>query len=262
MITIKDLEFKYGQKMLFENLSVDIPKGKFVSIIGPNGCGKSTLLKLINNELDYQQGQVLIEGVDSKDLSPLERAKLLAFNRQNVNQVFPFTCLDYVLMGRRPHKGHFEDYHQNDLKIVENAFNETDTLGFIEKKLNEISGGELQRINLAKVLTQNTSYLLLDESFSAMDIYYKIKSLELLKKKVTSDRCIICVMHDLNLVYQYSDYVILMKEGKVYAQGMPNEVLNEGTIKAVYGILVEYIKNKGFLIRGEQHEKNDNFGIG
>lgn len=262
MITIKDLKFKYGQKLLFEGLSVDIPKGKFVSIIGPNGCGKSTLLKVINNELDYQQGQILIEGVDSKDLSPLERAKLLAFNRQTVNQVFPFTCLDYVLMGRRPHKGHFEDYTQDDLKIVENAFSETDTLNFIEKKLNEISGGELQRINLAKILTQNTPYLLLDESFSAMDIYYKIKSLELLKKKMTQDRCIVCVMHDLNLVYQYSDYVILMKEGQIYAKGMPDEVLNEVTIKAVYGIQVEYIKNKGFLIRGEQHEKNDNFAIG
>ncbi|MBI9014479.1 MAG: ABC transporter ATP-binding protein [Clostridiales bacterium] len=262
MISIKNLKFKYDQKLLFEGLSVDIPKGKFVSIIGPNGCGKSTLLKVINNELSYMQGQILIEGVDSMNMSPLERAKLLAFNRQTVNQVFPFTCLDYVLMGRRPHKGHFEDYTQNDLEIVENAFAETDTLNFIEKKLDEISGGELQRINLAKVLTQNTSYLLLDESFSAMDIYYKIKSLELLKKKMTQDRCILCVMHDLNLVYQFSDYVILMKEGKIYAEGMPDEVLTESTIKAVYGIHVEYIKNKGFLIRGEQHEKNDNFGIG
>jgi len=84
----------------------------------------------------------------------------------------------------------------------------------------------------------------------------------LLKKKIRNDRCIVCVMHDLNLVYQYSDYVILMKDGKIYAHGMPDEVLNEVTIKAVYGILVEYIKNKGFLIRGGQHEKNDNFGIG
>lgn len=256
MITIDSVSFNYDKKALFDNLSLDIPKGKFVSIIGPNGCGKSTLLKLIANELQYKRGKISIEGQDSKDLSPKDLSKILAFNRQQVNQVFPFTCLDYVLMGRRPHKKQFEDYTKEDLEIVEHAFKETETTSFIEKKLNELSGGELQRINLAKVLTQNTSILLLDESFSAMDIYHTIKSLELLRNRLSEGKSIVCVMHDLNLVYRFSDYIILMKEGQVYAKGAPNDVLTETNIEAVYGIQVEYIKNKGFLIRGGLNEED------
>lgn len=258
MISFKSVSFSYGQKLLFDQLSLDIPLGQFVSIIGPNGCGKSTMLKLINNEIDYSQGSISIKGEDSKNLSPMKRSKLLAFNRQQVNQVFPFTCLDYVLMGRRPHKTQFEDYSKEDLEIVEKSFILTDTLSFVEKKLNQLSGGELQRINLAKVLTQDTDYLLLDESFSAMDIYHKIKSLDLLKERINPDKSIVCVMHDLNLVYHYSDYIVLMKEGQIYAKGKTEHVLNEANIKAVYGIQVEYIKDKGFLIKGGHNEENFN----
>ncbi|MCH4888257.1 ABC transporter ATP-binding protein [Acidaminobacter sp. JC074] len=249
MIEIKNLFFSYGKKTIFESLDLVIPESQFVSIIGPNGCGKSTLLKLLSNDLDYQRGQIHIEGKAQGDYSTGEFSRLLSFNRQDVNGIFPFTCLDYVLMGRRPYKTHFEDFTKDDLNLVEKFLKMTDTEDFIHASLNEVSGGELQRINLAKCLVQDTPYLLLDESFSAMDIYHTIKSLNMLKG--LSDKNIICVMHDLNLVYQYSDHVILLKDGKVYAEGIPKEVLTEDAIKAVYGISMEYIENKGYIIRGE-----------
>ncbi len=248
MIEVKNLSFSYNNKDIFNNLSVHIPEGKFVSIIGPNGCGKSTLLKLINDDLDYKQGTVLIDGQNATSLSPLDRSKLLAFNRQLNSQVFPFSCLDYVLMGRRPYKNRFEDYNQEDISMVESVLKKTNTESFINKKLNEISGGELQRINFAKILVQDTPYIFLDESFSAMDVFYKIESLNTLKNEY-SDKTIVCVMHDLNLVYTYSDYVILLNEGKVFKEGSPKEVLTEGNINIVYKIDVDYIDGKGFLFR-------------
>ncbi len=248
MIEIKNLSFSYNNKVIFDKLSVNIPKGKFVSIIGPNGCGKSTLLKLINNDLNYKQGEILIDGNVSTSLSPLDKSKLLAFNRQLSSQVFPFSCLDYVLMGRRPYKNRFEDYNKEDIFIVESVLKKTNTESFINKKLNEISGGELQRINFAKILVQNTPYIFLDESFSAMDVFYKIESLNTLKNEY-SDKTIVCVMHDLNLVYTYSDYVILLDNGKVFKAGTPQEVLTEGNINIVYKIEVDYIDGKGFLFR-------------
>jgi len=249
MIKIKDLHFSYGKKVIFESLNLMIPDSKFVSIIGPNGCGKSTLLRLIGKDLDYQQGEIQIEGKALSDYSTASFSKLLAFNRQQVSGLFPFTCLDYVLMGRRPYKAQFEDYTKEDLNLVEKFLKLTDTMDFVHSTLNEVSGGELQRINLAKNLIQDTPILLLDESFSAMDIYHTVNSLNMLKNS-KRQKCIVCVMHDLNLVYQYSDYVILLKDGLLYAQGAPKEVLTEDAIKAVYGIQMEYIENKGYIIKG------------
>jgi|LGVE01.1.fsa_nt_gb iron complex transport system ATP-binding protein len=262
MISIKNLSFNYGKQVIFDQLNLDIPSNSFVSIIGPNGCGKSTLLKLIGRDLNYKQGKIEIEGKSLCDYSTKDYSKLTAFNRQQVIGLFPFTCLDYLLMGRRPYHEQFEDYDTDDLQLVESVLKMTDTTSFIEKKLNEISGGELQRINLAKIFIQDTPIMLLDESFSAMDIYHTIESLQMLKSKVTNNKSVICVMHDLNLVYQYSDFVILLKNGKVHTTGAPTEVLSEYTIKEVYGINVEYIKNKGFIFRGGRNEENSITGMG
>lgn len=254
MIEINKLNFSYKNKTIFSDFNLSIPSG-FVSIIGPNGCGKSTLLKLLSKDLDYKSGEISIDGKTFEDYQTKDFSKLLAFNRQQMTGVFPFTCLDFVLMGRRPYKENFEDYTKEDLTLVEETLGRTETMDFIHKKLNEISGGELQRINLAKIMVQDTKYMLLDESFSAMDVFYTIQSLNLLKKMKSKN--IICVMHDLNLVYQYSDYVILLKEGHVYKKGSPKEVMTEEVIKAVYGIDVDYIENKGFIFRGEKYEEDN-----
>lgn len=247
MIKIQDLTFSYGQKQLFHNFNLEVPSDQFVAIIGPNGCGKSTLLKLISYEINNQQGELLIEGKALRDYSTKELALTLAYNRQHVEGIFPFTCLDYVMMGRRPHKQDFEDYSMEDYLKVEAYMKETDTLEFLEKKLTDISGGERQRVSLAKHLVQETPYLLLDESFSAMDIHHKLKSLRLLKEMSSSKKLIVCVMHDLNLVYQYSDYVIVLDKGRLIDHGQTKNVLTEELIHHVFGIHVEHIPEKGFI---------------
>ncbi len=249
MISIKDLSFSYATREVIQGLNVDIAANKFTSIIGPNGCGKTTLLKIIAGELDYLRGAISFDGSDGKGLSSQQRARLLAFNRQQSSRLFPFTCLDYVLMGRRPHRQRFEDYNQVDLKVVETAMQETDTLAFIDKKLDEISGGELQRVNLARVLAQDAPYILCDESFSAMDIAYKHQMMSLLREKTFVQKTVVSVVHDINLAYTYSDWVILMQRGQVVAAGHPDDVLTVAQIRQVFDIEVEYVKDKGYFIR-------------
>lgn len=250
MIDIKSMTFSYDNKNIFEDFNLHIPRNKFISIIGPNGCGKSTLLKLISKELKQSSGEIYVDNKNIQELKPIDFAKILSFNRQQVSNIFPFTCLDYVMLGRRPYKNQFEDYNLNDFNLVEKYLKETFTYEFLEKKLNQVSGGELQRINLAKILIQETEIILLDESFSAMDLYYTVSNLNLLKKTVKKNVTIVCVMHDLNLVYQYSDHIILLNHGEVYKSGKPDDVLTVETIKDVYKIDVEKIENKGFYIIG------------
>ncbi len=252
MITIRDLDFSYKTKQVLKQLSVDINKDSFTSIIGPNGCGKTTLLKIIAGELDYLRGNIAIDERDNKSLSAQQRSKMLAFNRQQSGRIFPFTCLDYVLMGRRPHKQQFEDYNKDDLKVVEHAMQETETLEFVNKKLDEISGGELQRVNLARILAQDTDYVFCDESFSAMDIAYKHQMMSLLKGKTTQQKTVVSVVHDINLAYTYSDYVIVIKHGQLKAVGTPDDVLTVAQIREVFNIDVEYVKGKGYFIRRKQ----------
>ena len=135
MINIKSLEFSYDDKKIFKDFDLHIPRSKFVSIIGPNGCGKSTLLKLISKELKSDSGDICISEYNVNLLKPIELARLLAFNRQQVSNIFPFTCLDYVMLGRRPYKQQFEDYHLDDLELVEKYLKETHSYEFLEKIL-------------------------------------------------------------------------------------------------------------------------------
>lgn len=250
MITIKDLNFSYSKKNIFNNLNLTIPNG-FISIVGPNGCGKTTLLKLIGRELDYKQGSIHIEGLSIKEMPLMTYAQTLAFNRQNVTNDYPLSCLDYVLLGRRPYKHQFEDYNDEDLELLHHIMEETQTLLYAEKHLTELSGGELQRVNLAKILLQDTPYILLDESFSAMDIHHAVEALKMLKR---TNKQIICVMHDLNLVYQFSDHVIVLKEGELYDDGPTKDTVTEKMIKDVFHIDMSYIDDRGFLMKGATHE--------
>lgn len=251
MIQISDLSYAYGRKPLFDAVSLELDPGQFISILGPNGCGKSTLLNLITGYLTPTTGRVAISGHQIHAMKDLQRAQLFTMVRQQQGNLFPYRCADYILLGRRPHRHMLEDYTEEDIRIAEAVMATTFTEPFSEKLLHELSGGEFQRVVFAKALAQQTAYLFLDEAFSAMDIYHTIKCMDILKQMVRSQQAtVVCVMHDMNMAYRYSDSIVLMKEGSVVGAGKPKDVLTETSIKAVYGIDVEYIKNKGFLIQG------------
>jgi iron complex transport system ATP-binding protein len=256
MIKLDNVTYSYNKSQsLFNNINLEIKGGKFITILGPNGCGKSTLLKLISGQIEAKKGSVLHfiddDYVDICSREPKQLAKHFSFISQRNSNIFPYTCFDFVLLGRRPYRDLFEDYSNEDFSIVEHIMKKTDTFQFANKKLSQISGGESQRIIFAKALAQKTKLLILDEAFSAMDIKYRIKCLDYLKELVKEDNnTVISVMHDMNLAYKYSDYIFLLNHGEIHKEGVPDTVLNIDIIKEVYGITVEKVYNKGFIIIG------------
>lgn len=248
MISIDNISFEYGPKAIFNHLSLNMPNKGLVTIIGPNGCGKSTLMKLISGDLKPSKGEILIDGLHISDIKVLQLARKLAYCRQNIQSEFPMACLDYILLGRRPFKARFEDYSQADFDMVELMIKKTESSAFIESKLNELSGGERQRINFTKILTQDTPIMIFDESFSAMDLKYRLFCLNVLRE-LASKKLIITVLHDINLAYLYSNHLIVMKDGKIIKEGC-KDILSEDLIKEVYEVEVEFIEEKGFYLGG------------
>lgn len=250
MISVEKLSFSYGKKSIFENLDIKLQKGQFISLLGPNGCGKSTLLNLMSGHLSPGLGNISIDGDNVHTLDDIEKARKFTFVRQQQGNIFPYLCMDYVLLGRRPYKNSFEDFTDEDFTLAQIAMEKAHVLDFAGKHLHELSGGELQRVVFAKSLAQQTQYIFLDEPFSAMDIFYSIHCLGELRKKVRDENAtVVCVMHDINLALQHSDYVVLLSRGKVHSAGPAGAVLTPDSIKDVYGIHVDKIEDRGFFIR-------------
>jgi len=241
-IKIRDLEWKFGDRQILWDISLTVNKGYFYSIIGPNGSGKTTLLRNISKSLEPKHDCVFIDDIDVTKLSSRNMAKKLSVVPQNTNIEFGFTVIDIVLMGRSPYMRRFESESSRDLEIAEMAMRATNTWYLRDKRINEISGGERQRVILARALAQDTNIMLLDEPVSQLDIHHQIEIMETIRTLIKSrGMTVIAVMHDLNLAAQYSDYIILMNKGKVVCQGTPQEVITKENIMKVY-------KLEGYII--------------
>ncbi|CAH2212030.1 ABC transporter ATP-binding protein [Tepidibacter aestuarii] len=250
MIKVEAVSFKYNEKMILDSISLDVDKGKFLSIIGPNGSGKTTLLNLLTGYLKADKGSIEYMGKNISNYSVEELSQNFAVINQKGDIKFPFTCLEIVMMGRKPFLKRINKLSQIDKKIVYKAMESTDTLKFANSIITQISGGEFQRVMIAKALTQEPKVLFLDEAFSAMDISQKIKCLKIIKKLVdTKNVTVISVIHDLNLAYMFSDEVCVLKDGKVVANGKTNDVMTTDFIGEVFDIQVDQVEDKGFLIR-------------
>lgn len=244
-LQIKDLEFGYGKGLVIKGIDFNVEKGKFISIIGPNGSGKSTLLKTLNNIYNPSKGNIVLEDKDIKTYKKRDLAKKIALVPQDTNIDYDFTVEDIVMMGRHPYKNRFEKENSNDYKIVEESLKMTNTLKLRKRPITEISGGERQRVIIAKALAQNPSTILLDEPTSNLDINHQIDILSLLRflnnKKNTT---VILVIHDINLAARYSDEIILLHDGKILGKGKPEEVITRDNIEMAYGMKVAIEKNK------------------
>lgn len=249
IIEVNNLTFGYLDKEVLKNVSFAVEQPSIVTILGPNGCGKSTLMENMVGYLQGNKGEVLIKNKVVCAYTDRERAKTYTFVQQQQGVRFPYQCLDFVLLGRRPHHERFEALTDRDYAVTEKYMKLTKTYDFAKRPIHTLSGGEFQRLLFAKALVQETDIIFLDEAFSAMDIHYKVQNLQLLKALAKKEqKTIVCVMHDMNMAYQFSDFIVLMDNGKVHQFGTPNQVLTEETVYDVYGIYVEKIKNKGFVI--------------
>ncbi|HHU31190.1 MAG: heme ABC transporter ATP-binding protein [Zhaonellaceae bacterium] len=238
-ISVEKLSYYYGPKQILRDISLKITEGSFITFLGPNGSGKTTLLKNICALLTPQKGCVFLNDIALPKIKPQELAKTMAVVPQNTQVNFPFTVLDTVLMGRMPHQKRFQGDSPQDMAIAEWALKLTNTWHLKDRLITELSGGERQRVIVAQALAQQPRIILLDEPTAHLDLQHQLELLELLQKlNKTNGLTVIAILHDLNLAAQYSSYIVLLHQGKIYAAGSPRDVLTPEIIKEVYGIEV------------------------
>lgn len=243
-IKINHLNFSYGENRILEDININIPKGSFVSIIGPNGSGKSTLLKNIAKNLEPKSGEIWLETINLLGMSPLELAQKMAVVPQTFNIDFPFSALEAVLMGRTPFLKRFQSEGEKDHALAQWAMELTNTWHLKDRSVTEVSGGELQRIIVARALTQEPEIILLDEPTAHLDIQHQMELLELLQSlNNTTGLTVVAVLHDLNLASQFSEDVIMMKNGSIFATGKSSQVLTTDNIRSVYEMEVLLLEN-------------------
>lgn len=261
-IKINNLNFSYGKNIILDDISLTIPKGSFISIIGPNGSGKSTLLKNIAKNLEPNSGEIWIESLDLLQIPIGDLAKKMAVVPQTFQVDFPFSALDTVLMGRTPFLKRFQTEGEKDYAMAKWAMELTNTWHLKDRSVTEVSGGELQRIVIARALTQEPKIILLDEPTAHLDIQHQMELLELLQSlNKTTGLTVVTVLHDLNQASQFSEEIIMMKEGKIFATGKTSEVLNVDNIRTVYEmdvLLAENPLNQKFNIIPLSRSKNIN----
>jgi iron complex transport system ATP-binding protein len=234
-LTVNKLSFNYNGFSALKDVELEMGLGEVLSIVGPNGSGKSTLLKCINRILKPKQNTVLIDGEDTSKIGLRELCKMMGYVPQTSTNTFPFTVFDIVLMGRRPYIQW--SLSERDKEIVAATL---DYLGIGElamRHFNELSGGEQQKVVIARALAQQPQLLLLDEPTSSLDIKHQLEILCILKGLAQSKHCsVIVAMHDLNLASRFSDRMLMLKQGCIFAVGTPESVLTEANIESVYGV--------------------------
>lgn len=241
---INNLEFGYGDSLVLKGISFNVKSGEFISIIGPNGSGKSTLLKTLNRLYTIKNGSILIDGKDIDYYKSRDMAKKVALVPQDTTLDYDFTVEEVVLMGRHPYKGRFEKEDDKDFDIIYEAMEMTNTLILKDRLITEISGGERQRVFIAKALAQKPSIILLDEPTSHLDINHQMDILNLLKTLNDRGTTIILVIHDINLAARYSDEILLLNQGEIQGKGSPEEVITMENIEKAYNLKVAIEKNK------------------
>ncbi|SDK69849.1 heme ABC transporter ATP-binding protein [Natronincola ferrireducens] len=236
-IEVKDIIFKYNETTILKELNLKIEEKAFTSIIGPNGSGKSTLLKIIAKNLVPHRGNILLGDKDLRDYAAKSLAQEMAVVHQSTEVAYDFSVEDIVLMGRHPHLKRFQREGLRDFQIVKEAMELTNTWHLKERSINEISGGERQRVIIARALAQEPQIILLDEPTSALDIHHQMEVLDLLRqlneeKGVT----IVVVLHDLNLAARYSKEILLLHEGNRITMGKTEEVITVENLKKAYNM--------------------------
>lgn len=237
MLEVKNLYCGYENKEIIKNISFTVKNGENLCIVGPNGCGKSTLLKSIANIINYK-GSIKIDGIESYKLSRLELAKKVGLMSQVSQLYFPYTVYDTVSLGRYAYsKGAFAKLSSKDKEIIVDSMNKVGIYDLKDKLITELSGGQLQRVFLAKIFAQDPDIILLDEPTNHLDFKNQIDLLENLNDWVkNNNKIVIGVLHDLNLVQYFADKVLMIQDGQEVSHGTPEEVLKDKVLNDIYGI--------------------------
>jgi iron complex transport system ATP-binding protein len=235
-INVKNLSHSFGETPVLKNVSFQVPQRDFFIIIGPNGSGKTTLMKVISGILKPQNGEleILDRPIDQYHRKAL--AKTIAFVPQMTFADFPFTVTEIVLMGRSPYLGMLGIEQKNDLEVANQAIAFTGLENLAHRKLDQLSGGEQQRVFIARAICQEPDIILLDEPTASLDLAYQVRIMDLMEKlKTEKGITVVMVSHDVNLAAMYADHLMLLHKGQVVCQGLPDEVITYQTLEAAYG---------------------------
>lgn len=248
MLEARNLRFSVSGKYLLSDVSIKVSPGQVVGVAGPNGAGKSMLLKILSGDLKQTGGDVYLDGRPLSEHDPSRLAKSRAVLPQMSSLTFPFKVHEVVLMGRSPHVRGVESRH--DYKISKAALEKSATEHLAERTFPTLSGGEQQRVHLARVLAQiwepirgAQRYLLLDEPTTSLDLAHQHRILTLARKFAEDGVGVLAVLHDLNLAAEFADRILLLKDGKTYAEGVPDEILTPEIVSSVFDVAVRILRH-------------------
>lgn len=235
-LEMQNVTLTYGHKVVVKDITFQIMPGEIVGLVGPNGCGKSTIIKALSRVILPYSGRILLNGRDISAISRKDLSRLLGVVPQMPLLPSVFNAFEIVLMGRNPHLGLFQYEGPREMAIAWRAMEKTSTQHLAERRINELSGGEIQGVVIARVLAQETEAVLLDEPTANLDIGRQIEILGLIRSLCRENNMtVLMALHDLNLAAQYCDRLILLNKRRVHAEGIPKEVITPQNIEEVYG---------------------------
>ena len=234
-LKIEDVEFGYTSRPVLKDICLELPPAEMLGVVGPNGAGKSTIIRCLNNILAPRKGTILLDGEEIKKMCRLDIAKKIGYVPQSTAQVFSATVFDTVLMGRRPHLSWQSG--KKDEKIVLDTLEMLNIIEIAMSDINELSGGQQQKVFIARALAQEPEVLLLDEPTSNLDIRHQLEVMNIIQNLVREKGiAVVMAIHDLNLASRYAEKVIMMHDGKVFSAGIPAAVFTAENIEQVYRV--------------------------
>lgn len=239
MLEARDISVRYGDREILRDVSMCARRGEIIALLGPNGAGKTTLLRVLNGTVTHQRGKILLDEIDLHNLSRREIARSIAVVAQENETKFPITVMEFVLAGRFARGAAFGWETTGDIDASRQALIDCDLEDFDARLMNELSGGERQRVVLARALAAETQVLLLDEPTANLDLAHQALMFNLVRRRCRgSGATAVVITHDLNLASEFADKVILLDEGRVMADGTPDEVMTVENLRQVYDVEV------------------------
>ncbi len=239
-LLVDSLSFGYGPTKILREITISAAGGEVVGLVGPNGAGKSTLLRCMLGILTPEVGRVLIDGQDMRSLNPSDRAKVFSYVPQTLSTMFPAPVFDTVMLGRKPHL--YWKPREDDERIVAMALTRLELESLAFRDVTTLSGGERQRALVARAFAQEARVMLLDEPTASLDIRHQIRVLADVGREIREREMVgLIAIHDLNLAARFCDRLVLLKDGVIFADGAPNEVVTAQNVMAAYGADVHVI---------------------
>ncbi len=239
MLEVRDISVSYDQREVLRDVSLTLRDGEIIALLGANGAGKTTLIRTLNGTLPVSKGEIDIDGRPLAGISRREIARNITVVAQENETRFPVTVLEFVLSGRFVHGSSFGWESETDIEFAKKALTECDLTGYATRLMNHLSGGERQRVVLARAIATNARILLLDEPTANLDIAHQAMMFKLVRKRcIESNYSAIVITHDLNLAAEFADEILMLKDGRIAAKGMPAEVLSAENVKDVFGVKV------------------------